>query len=44
MVAQLVSPVCARLVELWIGDETKVVVERSSDGSVKDITLSEGQR
>ena len=40
----MVFPVCARLVELWIGDETKFVVERSSDGSVKDITLSEGQR
>lgn len=42
-VAQMVFAVCAHLVELRIGDNTKAEIERSSDGSVKNITMSEGE-
>ena len=43
-VAHMVFPVCASLQELWIGTTTKAVVDRSSDGSFKDLTMSEAKR
>lgn len=43
-VAHMVFPVCASLRELWIGKTTRAVVDRSSDGSFKDITMSEVER
>lgn len=43
-VAHMVFPVCANLKELWIGDSTKATVERYSDGGVRNINMSEGDR
>lgn len=43
-VAHMVFPVCASLGQLWIGDTTKAVGERSPDGSLKKITMSECDR
>lgn len=43
-VAHMVFPICASLEELWTGDTAKAVVERSSDGSLRNITMSECDR
>lgn len=43
-VTHMIFPVCARLEELWIGDTRKAVAERSPDGSLKNITMSECDR
>ena len=43
-VAHMIFPVCASLEELWIGDTRKAVAERSPDGRVKNITMSECDR
>lgn len=43
-VAHMVFPACASLGQLWIGDTTKAVGERSPDGSLKKITMFECDR
>lgn len=43
-VAHMVFPVCASLEELWIGDTTKAMAGRSSDGSLQKLNMSECDR
>ena len=43
-VTHMIFPFCASLQELWIGDTRKAVAERSPDGSLKNITVSECDR
>ncbi len=43
-VTNMIFPVCASLEELWIGDTRKAVAERSPDGTLKNITVSECDR